>query len=179
MLASYSEWMGIMDIFRSTPARLILALLIAFIAFSEFMAPIMALAYREHDFGLLNFLGARTPGDDYRRFVPVIEAVPLWLLCIWVTSGLLYLASAGELLRKSRTDLVLFVLAFGMGLLGNLSQHLVPSLIRANEVAFTFPLPNFRRDVLVPLGARVLLPAFIAISLWWMARPRSPLPSGR
>ena len=70
IFASYSERITAMDIFQSVPARLILALLIVFMALSEFMAPMMALAYHEHDIVLLNFLGARTPGDDYHRFIP-------------------------------------------------------------------------------------------------------------
>jgi hypothetical protein len=41
--ASYSERMVMTDIFRSTPTRLILALLIAFMAFSELIAPIIVL----------------------------------------------------------------------------------------------------------------------------------------
>ena len=96
--------------------------------------------------------------------------MPAWLLSVWIASGLLFIGSAYQLLRKNKAALLLFVLGVAFNLLGSLSQNLIPSLMLANHVAATFPHPNFRRDVLVPLGSRVLLPALIAVCLWWMAR---------
>lgn len=170
VLASYSERVGAMDVFRSIIARSVLAAMIAFEALRAFFAPIMALSYRLRDTGLAERLGGFTPGDDYRRFIPLMDATPLWLLCFGIGSGVIFLVAAWKLLRGgSRSAFIFFALGLGLNLLGFVSGTFVPGYAEANRQAFTFIQPNFRRDVLIP-AAGVLLPVFIAGALWWIAR---------
>ncbi len=64
--------------------RVIGALLIGFRAFAAVFATALTLAYRSNALVSVERLGAMTPGDDYTRLVPLIEAVPLWLHSLWM-----------------------------------------------------------------------------------------------
>jgi hypothetical protein len=92
--------------------------LILLLAANEFFAPLLIFAWRMHYLGLAHFLGLRTAGDDYRRLIPLMDAVPFWLPVLWVVAGLLYLVSLWRMLRKSDVSHAPFFLAFALDLFG-------------------------------------------------------------
>ena len=59
--------------------RVVIALLILFKAFGAAFATAMTVAYKMNQLGVTESFGKMTPGDDYRRLIPLMEAVPAWL----------------------------------------------------------------------------------------------------
>jgi hypothetical protein len=99
--------MRIMDLLF---VRLTLAALIAFKAFDAFFATALTMAYRMGAIGAAERLGRLTPGDDYGRLVPLMDAVPLWLHGLWVLAGVLYLiAIACVVCRTGRAHILVLV----------------------------------------------------------------------
>lgn len=121
LIAGYREWVSDMVSLRTWYARSALACLIALLALREFFAPLLIFAYRMQYMGLAHFLGLRTAGDDYRRFIPIMDATPSWLVVLWVASGLLYLVALWQMLRRSGASHVPFFLGFGLEFAGMLA----------------------------------------------------------
>jgi hypothetical protein len=162
-----------MDPLRTPLARSMLALVIGFEAFRALFAPLMVLSYRLGNIGVTQALGGLTPGDDYRRFIPLMDTVPGWLLGIWVASGVLFLAAAWRLVRRRGTAFGLFASAYALSLVGSWVGALDPRYGDACRHAFTFAQFNLRRDVLLPV-AGTLLPVIVGVVLWWIGRPHVP-----
>lgn len=128
------------------PTRVVLALLIVGQSVAFFFATALTLSYRVQYLGVAQFLGGFTPGDDYRRFVPLMETTPWWVHSLWVAASVLFLVSAWKLLRNRRPAFPSFAAAFVLGTVGNV----ISSSTQAYAVAFSFPAPNLTRDYLVP-----------------------------
>ncbi len=79
------------------PVQLILAALLAFMAFDDFFATALTAAYRLDVFMLAEGLGRLTPGDDLWRLMPLMDAAPPWLHGLWLLAGGLYLAAMAGL----------------------------------------------------------------------------------
>jgi hypothetical protein len=154
-----------MDLLKTRCANWILALLALWRALVMFFAPGLTIAYRMHELGIAEVLGSRTPGDDYRRFIPLMDAAPAWLLGLEVASGLFYLFTAWRLLRNSRTAFVLFTAALLLEFADVAAGQLVPGLAQLGRQAFTFAEPNFRRDYLLP-AARLIVLVMLGAALW-------------
>jgi hypothetical protein len=165
VLASYVERGKAMDAFRTWRARAILAIPIFWLVISFLFATALALAVRLGSPGAAEFLGGFTPGHDYRRFIPLIEATPWWIHGLWVSASMLFFASAWELLRNRAAAFGLFSAAWIVGTTGNLISQSMP----AHRAVFSFPTPSFARDFLLPAVA-VIVPALIAAALWAHAR---------
>jgi len=167
VFASYLERIVAMNLLHTRGARIVLVFPVIFLAAREFFAPILTLAYRLQGTGLARILGAVTPGDDYHRFIPLMNATPIWLQGMWLVSGLLFLGSAWQLLRNNRTYFEFFVLALALESIAMIFEHAMP----AYRDAFSFSSPNFRRDVLIPV-AMFTFPFMVAAVLWLMTRGR-------
>lgn len=145
----------------ATSATLWMRSLFAFLALSRAMAalfaPAMVLAYRVQDLKLEAILGAQTPGDDYRRFITLMNATPGLLLALWALSGLFYLATAWQVMQKRRGALVYFCIAVALQLAGSAWPLLSPDYARISHATFTFASANFRRDYLIPAGQIVIV----------------------
>jgi hypothetical protein len=165
VLASYVERSRVMPLMANRYVRLVLVLLIATQVVSMLFATVLTAAYRLDQLRLASFLGAFTPGDDYRRFVPLMEATPWWLHALWVSAAVLFFASALELLRNRRTAFPLFAAAWLVGAAGNLISESLP----AHRQAFSFPAPMIMRDYVIP-AATVLIAVVVATCLWVHAR---------
>ena len=154
-----------MSSFRAPAAAFLLA------AISLSFVPVQS-APMSHGIDLEGIDRSVTPGDDYHRFIPLMNAIPFWLQGMWVMSGMLFLASAWLLLRNNRAAFEFFVLALELELIAMMFEHAVP----AYREAFSFSSPNFRRDVVIPV-AQIVSPFLIAGVLWLMTRrvstPRS------
>ncbi len=171
VVASYVERSKLMKVIHTWYARLLLTLLIASQVLSMLFATVLTAAYRLHFLGVAAFLGGFTPGDDYRRFIPLMDATPWWIHGLWVAASVLFLVSAWQLLRNSRAAFPLFAAAWVLGAVGNLISQSMPIY---REV-FSFPAPMFTRDYLIP-AATALVPVLIAAGLW--AHDRCSLANG-
>jgi hypothetical protein len=161
VLASYVERSRVIHVIHLAPVRALLVLLIGGEVLSFLFATVLTAAYRLHYLGVATFLGRGTPGDDYRRFIPLMDAAPWWIHALWVGSAALLFDSAWQLLSKRRSAFPLFSAAWVLGTVGNLISQTMPE---ARE-AFSFPAPIFTRDYLIPV-ATALLPVFIAAAVW-------------
>jgi len=169
VLASYLERIFAMNLLHTRAARIVLVFPVLFLAAREFLAPVLTLAYRLQGTVLAQMLGSVTPGDDYHRFIPLMNAIPFWLQGMWVISGVLFLASAWLLLRNNKAVFEIFILALALELTAMIFEHAVP----AYREAFSFPSPNLRRDVLIP-AANFTFPLVMAGVLWLMTRRTQP-----
>ncbi len=161
VLASYVERSKVMNVLQTWYARGLLAFFIAGEALNMLFAPVLSAAYHLRYLRVAAFLGGFTPGDDYRRFIPVMNATPWWLNGLWVAASLLLILSLWQLLRKNGAAFLLFAAAWVAGTAGNLIGQSMP----AYKEAFSFPTPLFTRDYLIP-AVTALVPVFIAAALW-------------
>ena len=142
-------------------------------ALAVFFAPVLIIAYRVRWLGIDDFLGGQLPGDQYRRFVPLMNATPAWEMALWIAVGLVYWVLAWRLLRNRPGAFVLFagglLLAYATASAGWLDRQFHPALAEIYRHTYAFPKPNFRRDYLLPVASRVL-PLLVAAALWWRER---------
>jgi hypothetical protein len=171
VLASYVERSKVMNVIHTWYGRGLLTLLIAGEVLSMLFATVLTAAYRLHYLEVATFLGAFTPGDDYRRFIPLMDATPWWMHGLWVAAAVLFVVSALQLLRDRPAAFPLFAAAWVLGTAGNLVSQSMP----AYREVFSFPAPLFTRDYLVP-AATALIPVLIAAALW--AHGRCSLANG-
>lgn len=167
VLAGYVERSRVMRLLDTEMARAILTLLLATQVLSFLFATILTLAWRLHCLGLAAFLGSFTPGDDYRRFIPLMDSIPWWIHAMWVAASVLFFASAWQLIRKRPSAFLLFAAGWIIGTTGNLIGQASP----VYRAAFSFPEPMFTRDYFIP-AATALVPILIAAALWTHSRYR-------
>ena len=160
VLASYLERSRLATVLNTWYARVFLTLLLLGEALNMLFAPVLTAAYHLHYLRVAAFLGGFTPGDDYRRLIPLMNAAP-WMHGFWVAASVLFLASAWQVVRKNRSALPLFAAAWMLGATGDFIAQAMP----AYREAFSFPTPMFTRDYLIPT-ATALAPLFIAAALW-------------
>ena len=165
VLASYVERTQVPNVIQTWYVRGPLALLILGHALAFVFATALTLAYRLHYLKVARLLGGFTPGDDYRRFVPLMDATPWWIHGLWVTASVLFLISAWQLVRNRRAAFPVFAMALVLGTVGNVISHATP----AYREVFSFPEPQFTRDYLIP-AATAVVPVLIAAALWAHAR---------
>jgi succinate dehydrogenase hydrophobic anchor subunit len=168
--ASYAERVRELDWLRSRWATLVLALLTGWQVVRMLFAPGLIIAYRTHAWGMEQALGSRTAGDDYHRFIHLMDITPDWLVGVWTASGLLYAAAAWRLLRNAPAAFALFALACLFWWAGAGAQHFIPDYDRVSRATFTFAHANIRRDYLIPIGQMGLLAALAAAL--WLRRPQ-------
>lgn len=169
VLASYVERSQVTHIVQTRPARALLALLIATQVLSMLFATVLTVAYRANYLRLARFMGGFTPGDDYRRFIPLMDATPWWVHALWVTASLVFFAAGWQLLRDRAAAFPLFAVGWLCGTAGNMISQSMP----VYREVFSFSTPLFARDYLIP-SATSLLTVLIATALW--AHSRCALP---
>ena len=150
-----------MNLLHRWYARGFLALLILGQAVNMLFATVLTGAYRLNYVGVATFLGAFTPGDDYHRFIPLMDVTPWWLHGLWFAASLLFFASAWQLLCNRPSAFLLFAVAWVLGTVGDLISRSLP----AYQQVFSFPEPLFTRDVLIPAAA-FIVPLVMAAALW-------------
>jgi hypothetical protein len=161
LVASCVEKTRLMNLFHLAYVRWVIALLMGVQALDLLFATVLTLAYRLRYLDLANFLGGFTPGDSYRRFIPLMEATPWWVHALWVAGSALCVLAAWKLLRNRPAAFLLFAAAWSLGAIGDFISHSLP----AYQEAFSFPTQQMTRDFLLPL-ARTLLPVVAAVALW-------------
>jgi hypothetical protein len=161
VLASCVERSGVGALLGTWYVRALLVALILTQVASFLFATVLTVAYRGHHLGMAAFLGGFTPGDDYRRFLPLMERPSWGLHALWVGASVLFLAAAVQLLRRQVTAFALFAAAWALGTVGNLIAESSP----VYRQVFSFPQPAPMRDYVIP-AASALLPLAIAVALW-------------
>ena len=142
-----------------------LAVFLLLHAMSMFFAPAMIASYRLHAFDIAQMLGSRTPGDDFRRLVPLMDATPGFIIALWIGSGCLSLAAGWRASRRLSGAFELFVAALALQIFSLALEQLMPGYAQLDRDTFTFAEPNIRRDIMLP-AARVLLTIGGAALLW-------------
>lgn len=140
---------------RSLPARALLALFVGTQVLAYLFATVLTVAWRTGSIRLATLLGSATPGDDYRNFVPLMEATPWWIHALWVAAALLFAASAVLLLLDKAAAFTAFAAAWVLGNGGNLIAPVLPGT----------PVPPLWIET-----ATLLFPLFVAAALWAHAR---------
>jgi hypothetical protein len=149
--------------------RLALAGLLAFKALDAFFATALTFAYRMDLLGAAKGLGQLTAGDDYTRFIPLMEAVPLWLHGLWVLAGVLYLIAIAFVLVGIRRAHIPVLAALGIEIMATVMGR---PIIEATGVIVN-PNPSVIATVVIPFA----LPLLLALVLWW--RPSAPMAASR
>src|SRR6202035_267619 len=93
-----------------------ITLLIGFQALLSFLSLLLPLSQRLGLTGITTTLGLFTQGPDYRRFIPLVEAMPVGLMGLSAISGVLYLTAAWLLLRQRTTSFLAFAAALAISL---------------------------------------------------------------
>jgi hypothetical protein len=171
LIAALRLQLQVAEFGRGPAARALLALLIAVQVARALFAPAMVLSWRLGATGVTAALGGQTAGDDYRRFIPLMQAAPHSMLAAALASAVLFMFAAVTIRRGRSTALVLFLIALGLDMASTVLGDLSPQMRAARAAAFAFPDHNLRRDVLVPI-AGVLYPVALTLGLWWVSGPR-------
>lgn len=128
---------------------------------------VMTAAYRLRSVGLTEGLGRMTPGDDYQRLIPLMDAIPAWLHAMLVAAGTCYLITAICLVARRRTaSLVLLA-----GVTIEFSSQALSKPILATAGVIVTPNPSVLAAVLLP----VVFPLLLAVAAWSGSRRDSDL----
>ncbi len=161
------------EVFGSGPVRGLMVLPLLFEVMQSVFAQTMTLAWRMGATGVLGVMGAQTPGDDYHRFIPLLQLVPDWYVAAGFAAGALVLASAVQLVRRRRSAVVLFVVGIVVGILAESLVQRVPGYSDAARQVFVFKDVRTMRDMVIPM-TEMLIPGFIGVSLWLATRGTRP-----
>ena len=161
VLAAHRERIRELHMMDLMIVRVVIALLILFKAFGAAFATAMTVAYKMNQLGVTESFGKMTPGDDYRRLIPLMEAVPAWLHAMWVAAALCYLASIVGLLTRKRFAYVAVVVGLGLEVAGTLLERPIIDAVgvRAN------PNPSVLAQFL-----QFGLPLLLAVAAWYGGR---------
>jgi hypothetical protein len=160
-------------VFGSAPMRGLLILPLLFEVMQAVFAQTMSLAWRLGATGVLGVMGAQTPGDDYHRFIPLLQLVPDWYIVSGFLAGALVLASAVQLVRRRSSAVMLFVAGIVVGIVAEALVHMNPPFNHAAQQVFQFKEVNTMRDLVIPIATQ-MIPVCIAISLWLATRGTRP-----
>jgi hypothetical protein len=160
-------------VFGSAPVRGLLLLPLLFEGMQAVFAQTMTLAWRLGATGVLGVMGAQTPGDDYHRFIPLLQLVPDWYVASGFVAGALVLASAVQLVRRRSTSVGLFIAGIVLGLAAETLVHTVPGYNEAARQVFQFKDVRTMRDLVMPIATQIV-PVFIACLLWLATRGTRP-----
>jgi len=160
-------------VFGSGPVRGLLILPLLFEVMQAVFAQTMTIAWRLDAKSVLKAMGAQTPGDDYHRFIPLLQLVPDWYLVSGFFAGALVLASAVQLVRRRRSAVILFIAGIVVGMVAETLVHMNPPFNHAARQVFQFQDVRTMRDWVIPIATQ-LLPVFIACSLWLATRGTRP-----
>lgn len=151
------------------PVRVLLSIPMLFVATQAAFAQCMTLAWRFHCNAYLVLAGGMAQGDNFHRFIPLMNFVPNWYLAGGITAALLILIAVFVHLRGRRSSVAFFVagvvLSFGV----EWSVTLLPGYVQASGQVYNFQDANAMRDWVIPI-AGWLLPLCLAVLVWLAAR---------
>jgi len=147
--------------------RAVGVVLAAFRAFDTMLPTLLTIAYRLGASGTTERLGRMTPGDDYHRLVPLMEAIPSWVHALSIAGGACYLIAIVCLLGRRRAAHVALLLGVSV----EFALKVLGRLIVADVGVAAVPHPSFLAAVLLP----VVLPLLLAFAAWSGSRRESNL----
>jgi hypothetical protein len=148
--------------------RLLLVGLLAFKAFDAFFASVLTFAYRMNVPAATEGMGRLTPGDDYNRLIPLMEAVPLWLHGLWVLAGILYLIAITLVVRSKGWAHIPILAAFGIEIV---ARFVGQPVIESTGVVVN-PNPSLVASLIIPY----VLPLALILVLWRWTPTLRPTP---
>jgi len=153
----------LLDIPTVRAAGIVLA---AFCAFQMTFATAMTASYRLHALGAMDVMGWMTPGDDYRRFIPLMEAIPAWLHGLLLAAGACYLVATFWLVGRRRAAYLPLLLGVILTLVTRLLER--PFIAAVGVVVV--PNPSLLSAVLLP----IVFPLLLVFAAWSGSR-REPV----
>jgi hypothetical protein len=153
--ASYSERMQIMKLLDFWIVRLGLAFWIALQVLNGVFDGVFVLSYKFHALGFTRFLGLRTEGDDYRRFIPLMNGTPTWEPAVSLLASVFYLAAMVQVLRRHRSATGLFFAGLVLSVVLWVHTLATPAAVQA------FSAAHLRRDALL-----YVVTALVGMMLW-------------
>jgi hypothetical protein len=118
---------------------------------------LLTLAFRLQSTRLLDLLGQMTPGDDWQRFVPLMQQIPDWLHALLLAAAVCYFVGTVGILR--RRSLAVIALLLGMAL--DLSARALGQLLIAPADVVVHD-PSLLAQLIVPVG----LPLLLSVAAW-------------
>jgi hypothetical protein len=161
----YTERMRLLRLLDFVIVRLGIAFWVALQAWSGVFDGVFVLSYKLHALGITQYLGLRTEGDDYRRFIPLMNEMAVWKPVGSLLASALYLAAMVQVLRRRRSATGLFFAGLGLSVGLWVQTVVTPGFVRA------FSSAHVRRDTLL-----YLITALLGMLLWEGNKPleRSP-----
>jgi hypothetical protein len=126
------------------------------------MPTLLTLAYRTRT-AAASSVGRLTPGDDYRRLLRLIEAIPVWLHAIVVMAVILY-AAAGVATWRRRPVAAMF---WASAIVAEQWASLAARPILAEVGVVVVQHPSVMAAVLLP----IVMPVLSALAAWSGSRP--------
>jgi hypothetical protein len=148
----------------STAVRVAAALLASFRVLDVGMPTLLTLAYRVRS-ATVSSIGRLTPGDDYWRLVPLIEAIPGWLHAIVLLAVVLYVV-AGVATWRRRSMAAGF---WCSAILAEQWASFAARPILADVGVVVVQHPSVMAAVLLP----IVMPALSAMAAWSGSRAAS------
>lgn len=118
---------------------------------------LLTLAFRLRSTRLLDVLGQMTPGDDWRRFVPLMQQLPDWLHALLIAAGLCYVVCTLSILRRHNVAAIAPLL----GVLLDLATRALGQLVVAPADVAVHD-PSLAAQLIVP----VALPLLLSFAAW-------------
>jgi hypothetical protein len=160
----YSERFRVMKLLDLRVVRWGMALWMSRQGISCLFDGCLVLSYKLQLLGITGFLGGQTEGDDYRRFIPVMDATRVWESAVSLLAAVLYIAVVVQILRRNRFAFALFTAAITLNLglwIHDLSK---PQFVQA------FSSAHLQRDAML-----YLITALLGVLLWQDKQVRQPL----
>jgi hypothetical protein len=126
------------------------------------MPTLLTMLYRAQSASIAD-VARLTPGDDYRRLVPLMEAIPFWLHAIIVLAVVLYVAAGVATWRRRSMAAVFWCMAIAAEQWASFAAR----PILADVGVVVVQQPSVLAAVLLP----VVMPLLSAAAAWSGARP--------
>ena len=135
--------------------RLGIAFWIMLQALSGVFDAVLVLSYKLHALRITEFLGLRTEGDDYRRFIPLMDGTSTWEAALPLLVSALYLAAIVQVFRRRRSAAGLLIAGLVLSAGPWIHGLGTPSFAQA------FSPAHVRRDALL-----YFVTALLGVLLW-------------
>jgi len=107
--ASHVERLRAQPVLDWLAIRIVVVVLLAQCVLNDLYARAVLLAYEMGHLEIAAYLGRLSPNGDYRPFIPLLAAVPVWLHAIWIAGAVAYGVAAVRYVRRSAWPIVPFV----------------------------------------------------------------------
>jgi hypothetical protein len=142
-----------------SPARVLLSLAILSAILGDLFPTALTAVYKLNILGWAWTLGSFTVGGDYRRLIPLMDAIPVWLHAMMLAACACYLVAIAQIVYRFRAAYLAILLAFGIETLAN---YLGDPIIEATGVRAN-PKPS-----MIALVLPILFPVLLAACSYFL-----------